>query len=164
GTVLFGRMQAGAGADRALGLYINTLPLRVKLQGPVLGAVKQVQQDLAGLLRHEHAPLALAQRCSGLESGVPLVTALLNYRHGLAQSAQDGATAREQEQALAGMTLLGGSEERTNYPFTLSVDDLGDAGLALSAQVSTPAQAPRVCALMQQALQGLVLALQSAPD
>ncbi|MCH7345992.1 condensation domain-containing protein, partial [Pelomonas sp. CA6] len=134
GTVLLGRMQSGAGADRALGLYINTLPLRVSLDGGVRRAAVQVHQDLAGLLRHEHAPLAWVQRCSGLDAGVPLVTALLNYRHAQAQTA-DAAGVPE---ALQGMALLAG-EERSNYPFTLSVEDLGAEGLALSALVQEPA-------------------------
>uniref|UniRef100_UPI000B0E8312 condensation domain-containing protein n=1 Tax=Pseudomonas corrugata TaxID=47879 RepID=UPI000B0E8312 len=63
GTVLMGRMQSGEGADRALGMFINTLPLRVMLdeQGVEAG-VKAVHGRLSALLAHEHASLALAQR------------------------------------------------------------------------------------------------------
>ncbi|BCQ60926.1 hypothetical protein PBOI14_26760 [Pseudomonas sp. Boi14] len=87
GTVLMGRMQGGAGADRALGVFINTLPLRVDVQGSVRAAVKATHARLSALLGHEHASLALAQRCSAVAAGAPLFNTLLNYRHSVPNTA-----------------------------------------------------------------------------
>ncbi|MEJ2020424.1 MAG: condensation domain-containing protein, partial [Maritimibacter sp.] len=61
GTVLLGRHQGVA--ERALGMFINTLPLRLELDCTVAEAVRRTQHRLAELLAHEHASLALAQRC-----------------------------------------------------------------------------------------------------
>jgi Condensation domain len=82
GTVLFGRMQGGEGADRAMGPFINTLPLRLTVDDTrIEAAVRRTHSLLADLLRHEHASLALAQRCSAVRAPAPLFTSLLNYRH-----------------------------------------------------------------------------------
>ncbi|CAK6498432.1 amino acid adenylation domain-containing protein [Serratia marcescens] len=153
GTVLLGRMQAGDGAERALGLFINTLPLRLDVnEVGAESAVLQAHIRLSGLLAHEHAPLALAQRCSGVAAGTPLFSALLNYRH---NSGEDTALP-------TGVTLLD-SQERTNYPFVLSVEDGGDS-LGLTAQVRQPIEAQRVCGYMAQALSALAQALEQTPQ
>jgi amino acid adenylation domain-containing protein len=157
GTLLLGRMTGGANAERMMGPFINTLPVRIRVADEGAEAtVRQTHALLTKLLRHEHAPLALAQRCSGVEVQAPLFTALLNYRHsgGAARSTAAGA-------APGGMRMIY-AQERSNYPLTLNVDDLGDA-LGLTAKIKTPGGAARVCALMHTALEGLVEALERAP-
>ncbi|ANW59334.1 non-ribosomal peptide synthetase [Burkholderia pseudomallei] len=157
GTVLFGRMQGGAQSDRALGLFINTLPVRMKVaQTGVEASVKETHAQLAELMRHEHAPLVLAQRCSGVPAQTPLFTSLLNYRYGLRHRA-DAATPGGDD-----IELLS-ARERTNYPLTLSVDDLGQ-DFSLTVQVSGHVDPQRVCAFMETALEQLAQALGEQPQ
>jgi hypothetical protein len=154
GTVLFGRMNSGQGSDRAMGLFINTLPLRIDLTETVYASVLQTHERLASLLDHEHASLVLAQRCSSVPQGTPLFSSLLNYRH---NSALDNDSSID-----TGIEHME-SQERTNYPFTISVEDFG-VSLGLTADIVEPFSPVRVCGYMQQALEGLVSALEHAPD
>ncbi|WP_234365755.1 non-ribosomal peptide synthetase [Streptomyces sp. RTd22] len=157
GTVLFGRLQAGAGAERGLGLFINTLPIRVDVGARgALDAVRDTHGLLAEVLRHEHAPLVLAQGSSQVPTGLPLFTTLLNYRH---NAPADPATT---EAAVSGFEVLH-SEERTNYPIVVSVNDLGDAGLSISAQVDDRLDPERISELMVAAVRELTQALASRP-
>ncbi|HEU4556430.1 MAG TPA: amino acid adenylation domain-containing protein, partial [Longimicrobium sp.] len=157
GTVLFGRMQGGEGADRVMGPFINTLPVRIGAgEEGVEAAVRRTHALLADLLRHEHASLALAQRCSGVAAPAPLFTSLLNYRYGGGRRrSQDAGQAREGVRGIR-------AQERTNYPVVLSVDDLGE-DFSLSAQVAAPADAERVCRMMHTALARLIEALEVSP-
>ncbi|MCF5775469.1 hypothetical protein GIV43_26065, partial [Pseudomonas syringae] len=142
GTVLLGRLQAGEGADRALGMFINTLPLRVRLAGQsVVAALADTHAQLSALVAHEQASLALAQRCSSVATGVPLFSSLLNYRH----------QNEDSQLQWPGLRLLD-SAERTNYPLCLSVNDYGsDLGLLIHSV--QPADPQRLCAMMQCALE-----------
>jgi amino acid adenylation domain-containing protein len=157
GTVLFGRMQAGAGADRVPGLFINTLPVRVNAGTTrVADLLSRVQEQLGDLLLHEHAPLAVAQRTSGVPPQTPLFTTLLNYRH------SSGTTAdRSRGPAFAGIRFLGG-EERSNYPLGVSVDDSG-TGFSLTVQAVHPIDPRAVAALVQSTAASLVAALEQQP-
>jgi len=159
GTVLFGRMQGGAGADLVMGLFINTLPVRIQIgEEGAEASVRRTHNLLAELLRHEHASLALAQRCSRVPAPSPLFSALLNYRHiGVATQAPSA----EAPQALEGMRWVR-SEERTNYPFMLSVEDLGER-FGLTAQTLVSIDPKRVCEFMRTALESLVEALETTP-
>jgi amino acid adenylation domain-containing protein len=155
GTVLFGRMTAGPGADRALGPFINTLPVRIDVAAAgTADAIRHMQAQLIGLLAHEHAPLALAQQASGVAAPAPLFTSILNYRH--RQDTGQGLGA-----GLEGIEVVS-VRERTNYPVALSVDDTG-TGFVFHVQAVAPASADQVCALVHTATEQLVTALETAP-
>ncbi|KAF9368819.1 hypothetical protein CPB97_004219, partial [Podila verticillata] len=152
-------MQGGTGSDRALGLFVNTLPFRVDVgETSVQESVRKVQADLATLLQHEHASLANAQRQSGVPMGMPLFNALLNYRHN---------TAPNQEKRATGGIETIATLDRTNYPFTISVEDYGSSSpssLGLAVQVVEPYDPARICSYMQKAMENLAHALENNPE
>ena len=159
GTVLFGRMQAGTGQDRVPGLFMNTLPARVRTdQISVTDTVRQMQQQLADLLVHEHAPLTLAQQASAVAGNLPLFTSLLNYRH---SPTPDPDT----QTPLTGIDLLY-TRERTNYPLTVSIDDTGTGtgtGFRLTVQAAADIDPQMVCALLRTTTDNLLTALETTP-
>ncbi|WP_344515878.1 amino acid adenylation domain-containing protein, partial [Dactylosporangium maewongense] len=158
GTVLFGRMNAGVGADRVPGLFINTLPVRVRTGDlDVIAAVTAMRGQLAGLLEHEHAPLALAQRVVGVPADVPLFTTLLNYRH----STHGARGADDTDVPIMVREVL--SRDLTNYPLSVSVDDVGD-GFGVVVDAVAPIDPHAVAGMTTAALSGLVTALEAGLD
>src|SRR5205807_2509568 len=93
-------------------------------------------------------------RCSGIPGPTPLFSTLLNYRH--TRRAAAGA------QSLWGHVEWLRGEERTNYPLTISIDDLGEA-FNLTVQTLPWIGPKRICEFMHTALARLVDALMNGP-
>ncbi|RSZ55127.1 amino acid adenylation domain-containing protein, partial [Massilia atriviolacea] len=155
GSVLLGRMHGADGADQVLGMFVNTLPVRLSLAGlSVRQAVDAAYRQLTDLLEHEQAPLTLAQQCSAVAAPAPLFTSLLNYRH---SHAQGGQAARLVRNGIRTHSLA----ERISYPVGISINDLG-TGFSITSQCDG-VDAARVAAMLAQAAQGLTQALADDP-
>ncbi|HSZ40601.1 MAG TPA: amino acid adenylation domain-containing protein [Trebonia sp.] len=162
GTVLFGRLHAGSGADRIPGLFMNTLPVRTGLSGvTVAGALSAMRDQLADLVLHEHAPLGLAQEASGLPPSTPLFTSLLNYRHASDPGLDVAAGGDGGASGLAGIETLY-ARDYTNYPVTVTVDDSG-TGFVIGAQTVAPLDPGVLCGWVHAAAEQVVAALETAP-
>ncbi|MEV0569328.1 amino acid adenylation domain-containing protein, partial [Dactylosporangium sp. NPDC050588] len=162
GTLLFGRMNAGAGADRVPGLFINSLPVRVRTGDlNVVAAVAAMRGQLAGLLEHEHAPLALAQRASGVPAKTALFNSLFNYRHNtLDRTAPETDTAAGDDNDTTADVRQVYVRERTNYPLSVAVDD-DDESFGLLVDAVAPIDPDAVVSMIFTAVAGLVEALES---
>jgi non-ribosomal peptide synthetase component F len=120
--VLFGGTVAGRpaslpGSDRMVGLFVNTLPVRVQTphDASVLAWLKELQAQQAEARAYEHSPLAHVQRWSAFPPGEPLFTSLLSF-----ENYPGGAFSLEAEGA--GLQIHAAhAVERTNYPLNLSV-------------------------------------------
>ena len=154
GTVMSGRLQGTESAESMLGVFINTLPFRVKLNDKNIGElVEDIRLGLSDLLAHEQASLSLAQACSGLSGRTPLFTAVLNYRHtNINPDAEAGSN---------GIELIH-EHERSNYPLNVSVDDLGH-DFALHVQADKSVSATSLVDCFEAAIISLVKGLAESP-
>ena len=116
GVTVSGRSETLAGADERVGLFINTLALRVRLAAgqPVVAWLAELQTRNAAMREHDHTPLIDAQRWSGAPRGGALFDSLLVFENypidrGIA--------------AAAGGLGIGtvDAHQRTSYPLTFEV-------------------------------------------
>ncbi|WP_237276457.1 non-ribosomal peptide synthetase, partial [Tenacibaculum ovolyticum] len=148
GTVLSGRLQGVAGAERSLGLFINTLPLVCNLNTNVAEYLRQVQKELSGLLPYEQTSLTEIQGLSGVDRQLPLFSGILNYRH--SEKDDNSELVNNDIEVLA-------DKERTNYPFSLNVDDFGKGEeFTLTMQTDKKLNPKRVLSYVEKALEEII--------
>lgn len=153
GTVLLGRMYGRAANEHALGMFINTLPIRLHTANrSVPQLIDHTQRQLGGLLDHEHASLAMAQRCASVSTGKPLFTTLLNYRHSTSDPVEVMA-------ATSDLRVLE-SHSWTNYPIMLSVDDM-ESDFRLYMDTDRQIAPDRILGYVETTLDSIVSALES---
>ncbi len=67
GSTVSGRDTGAAGLESAVGLYINTVPVRLRWSGSdtVAGVLRRLQDEQAALLEHQHLGLGELRRIAG---------------------------------------------------------------------------------------------------
>ncbi|HXQ71685.1 MAG TPA: amino acid adenylation domain-containing protein, partial [Pyrinomonadaceae bacterium] len=83
GATVAGRPPDFDGIEQMVGLFINTLPVRVRLPAGmrVLDWLKQIQTQQANLREYEHSPLVELQTLSAVPRGTPLFESLLVFEN-----------------------------------------------------------------------------------
>ena len=117
--VVFGATRAGRagsveGAESMVGLFINTLPVRVPIadEQSVAAWLRTLRERERSVRPHEQTPLIEVQGWAALRAGAPLFESLLVFDHDLldSQMRAKGPAFAERRFELF---------ERTNYPLTL---------------------------------------------
>ena len=127
GTVVSGRPPELAGVETMVGLFINTLPVRVVLR-PESSAVewlKELQAQQIEARKFEYSPLVQVQRWSEVPRGVSLFDSLVAFENFPVNPGETNSS--------GGLRLVSTrSFERNSYPLALIVLPFAEMTLALS--------------------------------
>ena len=115
GTVVSGRPAELVGVEQMVGLFINTLPVRVQisLDQPVLSWLHALQQQQSEQRQYEYSSLTQVQHWSGLPADTVLFESLFAYENYPLQ-VQQQAVGESRVRVEALHTL-----EQTHYPLSL---------------------------------------------
>ncbi|MFP2934190.1 condensation domain-containing protein, partial [Pyxidicoccus sp. 3LG] len=116
GATVSGRPPALPGVEEMVGLFIGSLPVRVRLSGDasVLSWLKGLQEEQNALRQFEYSPLAQVQGWSGVPRGTALFDSLLVFEnYPIDASVRERATGLD----VRGVEVF----ERSNYPLTATI-------------------------------------------
>ncbi|MFL6293499.1 MAG: amino acid adenylation domain-containing protein, partial [Thermoanaerobaculia bacterium] len=156
GAVVSGRPAELPGVESIVGLFINTVPVRVTIpeDEPSSAWLARLQEDQVGLRQHQWTPLSCIQALSEIPAGEPLFASLLAFEN---YPVDPSVSAHLGELRIVDAEL----DERTNYPLTLTVMARGDLSIRLAADRRfEPAMVERLLAH----LGNLLKALAADPD
>nr|WP_256980682.1 non-ribosomal peptide synthase/polyketide synthase [Rhodococcus sp. 14-1411-2a] len=128
GATVSGRPADLAGVESMVGLFINTIPVRIEMdtRESVQQFLTRVQGEQADLLDHHHVGLAPIQQAVGLGALFDTLTVFESYP-------VDEAGLAAQASAIDGMTVAGvESNDNTHYPLTLLI--VADATITLTVR------------------------------
>ncbi|HKV11084.1 MAG TPA: amino acid adenylation domain-containing protein [Thermoanaerobaculia bacterium] len=131
GSVVSGRPVDLPGVEAMVGLFINTLPVRVAVPGEkrLIAWLQEVQKHQVELRQHEHSPLVRIQKWSDLPPGSRLFDTLYVFEN-YPTSPQGGD---DSGSGPAGLQVAGArSVESTGYPLTLAAWVAGELGMRAS--------------------------------
>ena len=116
GATVAGRTPEIQGVERAIGLFINTVPVRVRSEGRDRLApwLRELHARFAALRRFEHSALTDVRRWSDLPGAVPLFESIVVFQNYPYDKALGGGRGSIELTDLA-------AHEQTNYPLALIV-------------------------------------------
>jgi amino acid adenylation domain-containing protein/non-ribosomal peptide synthase protein (TIGR01720 family) len=116
GTTVSGRPAALAGVEKMVGLFINTLPMRVEVRPGESPAtlMKRIQSLQSEMRQYEFSPLVKIQEWCGLPRGVSLFDSIVAFEN-------YPLNAEELKRGLSFDIIEARSFEKTNYPVALVV-------------------------------------------
>ncbi|MBN4003643.1 amino acid adenylation domain-containing protein [Nostoc sp. LPT] len=116
GAVASGRPPTLAKAESMVGLFINTLPVRVKVSAKefLLPWLQKIQTQLVEARQYEHSPLVKVQGWSEVPKGFALFESIVVFENYLVDASVKERDINFEIEDFHGF-------ERTNYPVTLTV-------------------------------------------
>ncbi|GHF24638.1 hypothetical protein GCM10010218_01500 [Streptomyces mashuensis] len=152
GATVSGRPADLAGAGSIAGMLINTLPVRVAVDGaaPVAEWLARVQQDQVEARQYEYVPLPRIQGWSDAGAGTPLFDSLVVFEN----YPKDDQPAGERGLRLRGLEGM----DVTSFPLNLLAyaDDTFACTLAYDAELFDHATVERIAGHFTALLRGVV--------
>ena len=160
GATVSGRPTEVEAAESMIGLFINTLPVRMKINwaDPAIGWLKAQQQNQAKAREYEYTPLVEIQGWSQVPRSSPLFETIVVFENFPINLFEESPLPGDSDKKAAQVQMDAvGSVVRTNYPLALTVHARHELALQLDYDLSrcAPEMIERLLAHLRALLEGI---------